>query len=261
MKKVRRLQLEELKILSDFIALCMKYKLKYFALGGTLLGAVRHKGFIPWDDDIDVGMPRKHYEKLSHIISLQCSKRYLWNTYITDNECQLVFAKLGRTGDDDRVSIDVFPIDGAPSMRVLQMFHMVITGILKMSIGHKNGRNGYKQIIANIFALIPRKWLVRLYEAIVSIHTYERSSMVVNLGGAWGYTKEVVPKKWMGDGVMLRFENVQINAPIEWSSYLSHIYGDYMKLPPERERIGKHAMLNEVMSKSRNAKREDGGAK
>ena len=62
MNKVREIQLGELSLLKSFIAICSKYNLRYYALGGTLLGAVRHKGFIPWDDDMDLGMPRKDYE-------------------------------------------------------------------------------------------------------------------------------------------------------------------------------------------------------
>ena len=118
MSKVRQIQLGELSLLEKYIEICSKYNLRYYALGGTLLGAVRHKGFIPWDDDMDLGMPRKDYEKFLEIcekelpdhVILRIHDDNLGNTSIMDTSLQIEFG-----GVVCSPFIDVFPLDGYPS--------------------------------------------------------------------------------------------------------------------------------------------------
>ena len=118
MSKVRQIQLGELSLLEKYIEICTKHNLRYYALGGTLLGAIRHKGFIPWDDDMDLGMPRKDYEKFLEIcqnelpsnVILRIHDDNLGNTSIMDTSLQIEFG-----GVVCSPFIDVFPLDGYPS--------------------------------------------------------------------------------------------------------------------------------------------------
>ena len=125
MSKVRQIQLGELSLLEKYIEICSKYNLRYYALGGTLLGAIRHKGFIPWDDDMDLGMPRKDYEKFLEIcekelpdhVILRIHDDNLGNTSIMDTSLQIEFG-----GVVCSPFIDVFPLDG--NQRYHQMHHI-----------------------------------------------------------------------------------------------------------------------------------------
>ena len=127
MSKVRQIQLGELSLLEKYIEICSKYNLRYYALGGTLLGAVRHKGFIPWDDDMDLGMPRKDYEKF---VTSYKNKDYFVDDLLINNSCWGRCGKLKcrntilesnlKENYKEKVFIDIFPIDGICDNKLIQ---------------------------------------------------------------------------------------------------------------------------------------------
>ena len=125
---IKTIQENLLPIAKDFHNYCKKEKLNYYIIGGTFLGAIRHKGFIPWDDDIDIAMPRKDYEKF---LKDYPQKKYFILNYKTNPEYKYYISKLcskdyiikEKTGNEVNLFIDIFPIDGTPNNKILKKIH------------------------------------------------------------------------------------------------------------------------------------------
>ncbi len=253
-QQLKKLQQIELKMLEVFIKICDEEKLHYYLLGGTLLGAVRHKGFIPWDDDIDVGMPRVDYERFLLCASKYLPKEYFLQTYKTDKEYPYPFAKIrdNRTLYKERllsklkinhgVWIDIFPLDFcSPHTKILYLLRKII--LQRTACRFVRKMNPLKAI-AQVFSYIvcpswekSIKWQDRLIQSQKS-----NTTMLANFCGSWG-RKENVPTEWYGEGTDLSFEHLKVKGPAKYHNWLTNVYGDYMKLPPEEKRIIKHSPL------------------
>ena len=257
--KLTEEQLKEIKIIEkelfiSFISVCEELNLKYYLIGGTLLGAVRHKGFIPWDDDIDIGMLREDYE-----VFLKKGQKFLPEGYFlqsneSDPEYFNCFAKIRNsnttyleTSVNNRninhgVFIDIFPLDFYPddekSKKALTLKKKLLNIRIASTYNFKNKRA--KQKFVEFLSKIKYPSLKgavkkrdELYKSVKS------SSKVANYGGAWG-VKEIVPAEWYGEGTILEFEGLSVKAPFEYDKWLTQVYGDYMQLPPEDKRCPHH---------------------
>jgi lipopolysaccharide cholinephosphotransferase len=252
----RQLQLTELGIFKEFQRICERHSLTYYLLGGSLLGAVRHGGFIPWDDDIDVGMPRPNYERFASLCDTELGSQFAWQTYRTEPRYPFIFGKLLRNDTllHDRitqhlpirhcVSIDVFALDGIPRRAVSRGLHKWTIKLCKLKLGSGMRSRGPKRALAMATRVIPRAWAIAVCEMLARRFPYDDSQIVANLGGAYGYRREAVPKEWLGEGAKLQFEDVKAFGPKEWDKYLTHIYGDYMRLPPEGKRKSDHDLTS-----------------
>ena len=264
--ELRRVQLLELDILRDFIRVCEGNRLRYYAVGGTLLGAVRHKGFIPWDDDMDLAMPRKDYDKFLEVYRTCLSERYDVEHFSIQEDVYFYPMKLRdtktrvsekRLSEDDIsfLSIDVFPIDGYPDRRFDQFRYKIGYYFRKMRIGFCNV-NRLRKIDRPMHekALIAFAKLFRLNEKLSLRKEQEgfdkvfkstkgkKCKLVGDISGRYGF-REFVPVSYFGKPVQLPFEDIMINAPKEYDKYLSRIYGDYMQLPPEDKRVSDHIRI------------------
>ena len=134
---LRKLQLNELQIMDCFTEICRKNGLQYFLLGGTFLGAVRHKGFIPWDDDIDVGMPREDYERFYELVDEALPENYVYRNFKKGNETTIYFSRIEDTSfiiEDNSANIkrtryawiDIFPLDGMPDNKLIRNIHKFV---------------------------------------------------------------------------------------------------------------------------------------
>ncbi len=256
---IKKLKNIELDIFKVFIDICKKNSLTYFLLGGTALGAVRHKGFIPWDDDIDVALPRKDYEMFLKIAQNHLPENMFLQTYETDKNYPQPFAKIRRNDTafiektsshlniNHGVYIDIFPLDGFPSNTKDKRIFRLKEKICKVIIcGAFFTDNTYKKTLKKIILneIIP--FLFPNYQKAVSKldrlykkYPYDTSQIAANFAGAWG-DKEVMPKSYFGKGSKGEFEGIEVNLPEKYHEYLTSLYGDYMTPPPPEKRIGHH---------------------
>lgn len=250
---LKKLQEEELKIFKEFICVCEKLNLNYYLVGGTLIGAIRHKGFIPWDDDIDVCMLRKEYD-----IFIKEAQKYLPNnlflqTNNTDKEYSNCFAKIRNSETtfiensvknsniNHGIYIDIFPLDN------LYNYNTLKDKLIKMSLykEYYENKNDLKTktllfISKMLYGNKTKEKLVNILEIMYTKRNNKRTKKVVNYGGAWGIKKESHLLEDYSDFKLVDFENIKVKVPIGYDRCLRDTYGDYMKLPPEEQRKPHH---------------------
>ncbi|MBO4693983.1 MAG: LicD family protein [Clostridia bacterium] len=247
----------QLGILKDFIDFCDNNNLSYFIGYGSLLGAVRHKGFIPWDDDIDLQMPREDYNKLIKIYNdMQATDQYrlispyskdALHSYVKIIDTRTVKDESGvrYTGEKLGIDIDVFPIDGLPdTMAEYDDLFNKIKKIYKKFVYLKSdfSGNNLKNTLLRFYQSLMGTGsnLIRKAEKMLSKYPYNNSKYVGTLASYYDYYNDRHEKENYQGYVMLKFEDIDVKAPIGYDCILKTIYGDYMKLPPEDERVTHH---------------------
>ncbi len=256
MKKLDKGELNSIQfqILVNFSDFCEKNTLRYSLAGGTLLGAVRHKGFIPWDDDIDVMMPRPdyeyflaNYEKNNDEYELFCSSKK-GTQYLP--KC---FSKISKIGTkliqphsplkvNMGINIDVFPIDGLSSdlheaekrNENIKRYHFIHTIKFRLSHKMKGWRRYRLLLVQNLLKCVASSFLVKKMEK--NTCRYEDASFVTSIGSIY-YSKEFTEKTLYEEYDKLSFEDMSFSVIQNYHFYLSMLYGDYMQLPPEDKRF------------------------
>ncbi len=247
---LRKLQLEMLTLLIEVDRLCREHNIQYFLSYGTLIGAVRHKGFIPWDDDIDIEMCREDYEKFCSICEneLDTSKFFLQNQQ-TDKNYNWVYGKLKlqntsfiRSGQEhlkqkDGIFIDIFPLDNISSNRFRQKVSLkackICRRLLWASVGRKMVRNKFSRAAYTALSCIPKKVVTSIFDV------FAKSDKKTPYLAAHNYFSGYIFKReWFSEAVTVEFEGHRFYAPIGYHEILSSIYGDYMQLPPVKQRYG-----------------------
>ena len=255
----------QLDMLKELDRICNKSGIPYFLVGGSLIGAIRHNGFIPWDDDIDVGMCRDDYENF--IIACKnnlCSDFALYDWDI-DKASPAPFLKMKIKGThykeamsidtkvNDEIFIDIFPLDNAPESCIKQFIHGAISLLLKKIILLKGGFNIDGGILFKKLIYIPLRCVASLtkmdqwksfFVANAQRYRYEDTSFAVNICGTYSYKRELKDKKYFKNLISHQFETISVSIPSEYDIYLKEVYGDYMQMPPEAQRISRHAILH-----------------
>ena len=251
-EQLRKLQLKELEIFTELVALCEAEQLQYFAIAGTALGAVRHKGMIPWDDDIDIALPRKDYEKFLEIapqklpphLKLEFAKIAQFHRVLNvHTHIQVDPVVTDGQGTDYHLFCDIFPIDGMPSSKFGRWLHMTHYLILRMVfkfhfiqfIATGEHRPAFENFIIKtakalrFYKLVPYEFMSKRLRRCEMKYSYETSSFCSIFPGPYRY-KDMYPKSCFGEGVKLPFEGISVTVPADYDHYLKAIYGDYMKI-------------------------------
>lgn len=271
-KNIDLLHEADLEIVKEVVRICDENGLMYYMLGGTMLGAIRHKGFIPWDDDIDLGLPRKDYEKFLEIapklmpnhlklVNYKTDPDYhYYITRILDTETKVIENRFASEGKYTNVSIDIFPLDGSPNNSLLRKFyckkllmHRAASSLHFKSLIDKRKRPWHEELLLKFIKLFPTDKIFSFYGQIAMcdkmLKKYDMADSLYtgNCMGAYR-DRELVPTEWYGKDTYFDFENIRLRGFKEYDKYLTQLYGDYMKLPPEdRRRI--HFTIVEIHGK------------
>ena len=251
---------KELNILLYFDEYCKKHDLHYYLVGGTLLGAIRHKGFIPWDDDIDVGMPRPDYDIFVNEWNNEKEKYKVKSMH--NGMVQMPFAKLvdlsvrveftyTDNNIDTNLWIDIFPIDGLPNdyKQVKKIYKK--TKIYRKILLLADARLGEGTNVIKKYSKYILRPFAKLYGRERAVNNIERLALKCPYGSSkyvgiitWGLygTNERIKKEDLEKIVDVEFETYFFPAFSCWDYYLRNLYGDYLKLPPEEKRKG-HEMI------------------
>lgn len=253
----------QLIIAREIKRICEKHNIKYFIIAGTLLGAVRHGGFIPWDDDMDIGMLREDYEKFLKVAKTDLGADFFLQTPETDKNYGLPFAKIllngtvlveATAGSNAKkgIFIDIFPFDVAPQNEADRENHNKQTYFYKRLLLAKLNynvcaKNDYVKravyfALKFLSAFYSHDKLVAKLEGEITRYNNQQSEDIVNIGGAYGYKKETIKADWVRDTVEIPFEDMTISAPVDYIKYLETFYGDYMTPPPEDKRYNRHSV-------------------
>ncbi|MBR4173855.1 MAG: LicD family protein [Lachnospiraceae bacterium] len=264
---LRKLQLTQLSILKDFVKICEENDLKYFLDGGTMLGAVRHQGFIPWDDDLDVGMPRRDYDRFCKLAKKSLPKGYFLQTYFTDKNYPNAFAKLRKEGTEfvesitekskmrGGIYIDILPFDNFPEKKSeilsqgfeIELYKHLLIG--KHRVYPWMGMKGKKRLFkfleyAPFYPLavfFDHDHLARKYDSTLKRYNKRTTDRIKEPD--LRFAKVVVPADCGTDLIDVDFEDGKYLIPNSYDSFLKQLYGnDYMTPPPVESRGGWHGI-------------------
>lgn len=260
------LQKKQLDILKAFIRVCEKHHLRYFLVGGSCLGAARHGGFIPWDDDIDVGMPREDYDKYIELQHEYDGTPYFIQTWKTDPRYTYNYGKLRDSSTtyienffwkhriNHGVWIDIFPIDGMSltddkpykkyAHKVRYVWSQSFISYIPQLIRKFHASTFFLDLIINIAAVLAYPFDIAHYrrkhvEKYLRKVPYDKAVLVGNISGT-NAKKEAMPKSLFEDFTKLKFEDIEACVPKDYDKYLTLLYNDWRKWPPVEKQIGHH---------------------
>lgn len=260
-----KVQKDELKILIEFDKICKKNNLIYTVAAGTMIGAVRHKGFIPWDDDIDVYMLRNDFNKLRKIASKELPKSMFYQSHYTDPNYYYPFDKirlnntvfketfLSNHDINHGVFIDIFPIDAISDNKLRSNFQYYKYRFYRLGLMVKyiniNARTGKKKFAAQILRLLfsgySLQYLYKKCEVIAQKNesNYQNSKWVRNLNSVGSAGKSETYHRYAFKNIhSTKFEGYDFSISADYDYMLRSLYGDYMKLPPKSEQVTRHAL-------------------
>ena len=265
---MRKLEIEEIKahsfaVLCAVRDFCDAHELSYSLTGGTLIGAVRHQGFIPWDDDIDIMMPRPDYDRFVQLVQTENPWFRLFSEETRGSDYGYPFAKachpdtlvrenaMAEMKEGFGVFVDIFPVDGGGNtwltakLRVMcfQFLHGLKVTSNWTEYHRSKLRKWYyeplRYVCYRISKLLPRRLINGLLNRFLRGKPYSRSNYVGRLVGDYG-SREIMPKAVFAQTQKLTFEGQLFDAITGYDAFLRQLYGDYMKLPPAEKQKTHH---------------------
>ena len=250
MSEIREMQLHIVAMMSKVDALLREQKIPYVLLGGSALGAVRHKGFIPWDDDMDIGVFRKDFDRTEDLLSKLTGYVYekAENHIIPDAPVGHLHLCNEQYSIDNAPTIDVFALDKVPSDKNSQRKLRFIANIHHLCVLRRPPKNrGFlkKCFIACVLFVIPKRMWDKIQKKTLNyiIALNEKDfSCIGNIFGAWT-EKEYFDSSVYIERIELDFEGLKLPVSKNYDLYLSQMYGDYMTLPPIEKRVPRHRIF------------------
>lgn len=255
MDNTRRLQDVLLMMIKDIDAICKENQITYYLYGGSALGAIRHKGFIPWDDDLDIILDSENYAKFIKVFkNLKTGKYWLQEGEV---DWPMHFSKVVLLGTElieyegydsgegkNGIYVDVFKMENVSGTsiaahwqyfwgKVLLCYQLSCRGFENTSIRNK--------ILLGFARILKFKPLYRFVRNQISVKSIDSENTGV-FCTRYKWRGSVIPRKYFGTPKYVPFEDTMLPAPEDCHSYLSHMYGDYMKLPPVENRVGLHTI-------------------
>lgn len=260
---LRQLQQTELTILLNFDEYCKKHNLKYYLVGGALLGATRYKGFIPWDDDIDVAMPREDYEKIKELWKKDVIKGCFLQNSETDPDFARCIQKIRKDGTEiiEKVSqnvkmhngiyIDIFPIDfvTTDSEDIIGKVAIKIRRLMSLRAIRSGYGSGSKAILKKIVRLmtffISCKSIDKKIDSLCTKENRLNTQYAVLYLHNYDWKKQIHEEYVFGEGGYCEFEGYKFSSPNDTDAFLKKVFGDeYMKEPPEEKRTNPHNYIS-----------------
>ena len=251
-KDLKTLQGVLVEILDEVVRICDKHHLDYFISGGTLLGAVRHAGFIPWDDDIDIVMPRDDYEKFLEIAKDELSNKYFLDYYKTNLENHFGFAKIRKNNTTFKQGytyschngffLDIFPLDYNDNRDSLKIkLAASLARCLLETLKYKDHNLGLKSLrrpfISLPFTIFSNYRIHRMVDYLYKIGNNGKHKNGAVYSGMYYYKKDIYPIDVVFPYSIVTFEGKKYHAYHNPDAYLKSLYGDYMKLPPKEKQV------------------------
>lgn len=253
---LRQMQLIQLEMLLEVERVCKKCNIQYCIIAGTLLGAVRHGGYIPWDDDADVAMLRGEYEKFCKACETELdTTRFYFQNHLNTYGYRWGYGKIRRVGTEfirkgqehmpykSGVFIDIFPLDNVPDNLFVRKIHnftcTIVRKMLWSAVGAKSDKSIFMRGVYTIVSIIPRNLVFSLYDKLMRTSNKKDTEMVRILtfptpnNGYYGYYK-----KWYMELENIKFEGYIFPASKDYDGYLTFKFGNYNELPPIEERQG-----------------------
>lgn len=271
---IKTAQKVSLGLLKAFAEICDRYNLRYYIGGGTMLGAIRHKGFIPWDDDADIDMPREDYDRFLEIAD-EALKDYPYyevenfhrnnsittTIWLVDKRLRIIESKGTPSEHISRLRLDIVPVDGMPNDPVLREIHWLklraLNDCYKLSVlryggvtpnSQKTGK-GKRPLIKRIGVFLGtylpiekifdyNVWIPK-FEKELKKYSFYDCKMAGTLVSYHG-KKSIFPVEWYGKGTKYQFEDIEVIGVDNYDAWLTQLYGDYMTLPDEKHRVSHH---------------------
>lgn len=257
---IKDIQKIDLDMCKEILKIFEKYKLRYYIIGGTFLGAIRHKGYIPWDDDMDIAMPRKDMEKFFEVAEKELPKNLKLITFENDKhyryylprivnlDTEIVEERYAHLNEKSNIFIDIFPIDGTPNNKLLRQIHyfkilfnrMLVSWYYIESIEPNRKRSKMEKILIFLGKILPTKKMInpkkRLRKIDNQLKKYKMEDCKYSgtIMGAYR-VREIVPTEYFGKPTKYKFEDIYLTGPEKYDEYLTHMYGDYMKIPDDKK--------------------------
>ncbi len=264
-EELRNIQKMDFYVLKEIKRVCEKNNIPYFLIGGTLIGAIRHKGFIPWDDDIDIAMLRPDFERFLEVCKTDLGQEFFLQTPLNESNCAdygLARIRLNETKIiiESRKSaklhegfyVEVFPYDKLPDNKISQFFYGNWFPVLKRVYAIRKGykphpRTLYARVAVNFFnALLKPVSTEKLKKKLDSYHlkyAQKNTKKLFLLSGAWGYKRESHPVERFAQFTTAEFEGETFTIPADYDGFLKEQYGNYMELPPPEKRVNHHKII------------------
>lgn len=261
---LRKLQLEQKEILDEIARICDKHSIDYYLAYGTLLGAVRHKGFIPWDDDLDVWMKRKDYEKFLKVAQEEMSDGYYLRETSLVKKYGILFAKIMKKGTvyieenapqglGGGIFVDIFPLDyfGEKALNNPDMTtkYFKLKRLLLAKCGYNVAKTTRAKIIMTAVKIqsmfyTKKRLLARIAKEEQRLRDTGNEYLFSVSDSAIGKVlNKEMKADWFDEIEKLEFEGSLYSCPKRYKDVLTSLYGDYMQLPPENQRYGHHGII------------------